>query len=167
MILCSLPWLRPIFPQCSSSDSHSRDDLSLCLLRSVMPLPFRAQICAAKPQPVLLGAEAVACFLLWLLVLRPFSAGVWLHFLIYFCVLCGYMCVHIWEYVCACVICNTHACTITWGQQRASDPLELSWRLWSRRSWAGGCEALSFSFFLFPWFCWVLFWAFYFLNLVS
>lgn len=135
MILCSLPWLRPIFPQCSSSGSHSRDDLSLCLLRSLMPLPFRAQICAAKPQPVLLGAEAVACFLLWLLVLRPFSAGVWLHFLIYFCVLCGYMCVRV------CVICNTHACTVTWGQQRASDPSELSWRLWSRWSWAGGCEA--------------------------
>lgn len=50
---------------------------------------------------------------------------------LFLCVMWVHVCAYLRVCVRVCVICNTHACTVTWGQQRASDSLELSWRLWS------------------------------------
>lgn len=132
MIFCSPPWLR-LF-------SHSAPAQALT---AGTILALSTKICYAVSLPRTdLPSRAPACPAgSWG---RAFCSNTWFceHFLlgsdyVYSFISVCYVgtCVCMFECVCAsvfnmCVI-HTHACTVTWGQQRASDLLELSWRFWS------------------------------------
>lgn len=132
MILCSSPWLR-LFSHSAPAQVLTAGTI-LAFVYSDPLCRFPSAHRSAQPSPSLSCWELRQC--------RAFcsDSSYCDHFLLGSDYISSFIsvcyvgtCVCMFEHVCVrmCVICNTHACTVTWGQQRASDPLELSWRLWS------------------------------------